>query len=82
MQTKSERVFEDYCRERRYQNERIEPDVNAGRFPDYRLVTPAGPVIVEIKEFTPNDDDIRLVETLHKHGKADLGKEDSRQESL
>jgi hypothetical protein len=70
VQTKSEIVFEHYCRERGYPNERIEPELNAGRFPDYRLITPAGPVIVEIKEFTPNDADITFLETVDKRGKA------------
>ncbi len=40
--TKSELVFEDYCRERGYRSERIEPEINSGQFPDYRVITPAG----------------------------------------
>jgi hypothetical protein len=71
VRNKSELVFEDYCRERGYQAERITPEVNAGQFPDYHLVTPAGPVIVEMKEFTANEADKRFVETLNKEGRAD-----------
>ena len=70
MSTKSELVFEGYCRERGYHAERITPQADAGRFPDYRLATPAGPVIVEIKEFNANDADIRFAETLAKFGHA------------
>jgi hypothetical protein len=69
--TKSELVFENYCRERGYLSERIEPELNAGQFPDYRVVTPVGPVIVEIKEFTPNKNDRRFVDELRKLGRAD-----------
>jgi hypothetical protein len=58
--TKWALVFENYCRERGYLSERIESEVKAGRFPDYQIVTPAGPVIVEIKELTANDADRSL----------------------
>jgi hypothetical protein len=70
MSTKSELVFERYCTERGYQAERIRPQADAGRFPDYRLATPAGSVIVEIKEFNANDADIRFAETLERYGHA------------
>jgi hypothetical protein len=72
--TKSEVLFENYSRERGYQTERITPEVNAGQFPDYRVVTPAGSVIVEIKEFTANDADRRFIETFNKLGKASFHK--------
>ena len=70
VRTKSELVFEHYCREHCYRTERIEPEANAGRSPDYRVITPAGRVIVEIKEFTPNEDDKQFVEGLKKLGHA------------
>jgi len=68
--TKSELLFENYCREREYQVERITPAVNAGMFPDYRVITPEGPVIVEIKEFVENEEDKRFVKALNKQGHA------------
>ena len=60
MSTVSEQYFLDYCRARRYKVKRITPKDKAGRFPDYETTTPAGSVIVEIKEFTPNDEDHAL----------------------
>jgi hypothetical protein len=70
VRTKSELLFERYCGERGYQSEQIEPEPKAGRSPDYRVMTPAGRVIVEIKEFTPNEEDKRIVDALKKLGHA------------
>src|SRR2546429_7233978 len=70
MSTVSEQYFLDYCRARRYKVKRITPEDKAGRFPDYETTTPAGSVIVEIKEFTPNDEDKAFAATLEKEGKA------------
>jgi hypothetical protein len=36
---------------------KITPKEKGGRFPDYEVTTPVGSLIVEIKEFTPNDED-------------------------
>lgn len=70
MSTVSEQYFLDYCRARRYKVKRITPKNKAGRFPGYETTTPAGSVIVEIKEFTPNDEDNAFAATLEKEGKA------------
>ena len=66
MSTVSEQYFLDYCRARRYKVKRITPKDKAGRFPDYETTTPTGSVIVEIKEFTPNDEDKAFAATLEK----------------
>jgi hypothetical protein len=70
MSTVSERYFLNYCKARRYKVKRITPKDKAGRFPDYEATTPAGSVIVEIKEFTPNDEDKAFAAALEKEGKA------------
>jgi len=64
MVTKSEALFDEYCRLRNYQNKRIEAGANLGKTPDSLVSTPFGEVIVEIKELTPNDEDKRQVEEL------------------
>jgi hypothetical protein len=68
--TVSEQHFLNYCRIRRYKAKRITPKGKAGQFPDYEVTTPAGPVIVEIKEFTPNDEDKAFAAALEREGKA------------
>ena len=70
MFTISERYFLDYCRTRGYKAKRITPQAKAGRFPDYEVTTPAGSVIVEIKEFTPNDEDKAFAAAMETEGKA------------
>jgi hypothetical protein len=45
---------------------------NRGRFPDYELITPAGSVIVEIKEFTPNAEDEAFAKKMKSKGRADF----------
>src|SRR4029079_9719334 len=72
MSTVSEQYFLDYCKARRYKVKRITLKDKAGRFPDYETTTPAGSVIVEIKEFTPNDEDNAFAATLEKEGKASV----------
>ena len=72
MSTVSEQYFLDYCKARRYKVKRITPKDKAGRFPDYETTTPAGSVIVEIKEFTPNDEDNAFAAMLEKEGKASV----------
>ena len=68
--TVSERQFLNYCRARRYKAKRITPKDKAGRFPDYEVTTAAGSVILEIKEFTPNDEDKAFAAAMETEGKA------------
>jgi hypothetical protein len=68
--TVSEQYFLDYCKARGYNAKRISPVQNAGRFPDYEATTPAGSVIVEIKELIPNDEDKAFTAKFEKEGKA------------
>jgi hypothetical protein len=70
MSTVSERHFLNYCKARGYRVKRINPPKKTGRFPDYETTTPTGSVIVEIKEFTPNDEDKAFAAALEKEGKA------------
>src|SRR5437867_10456990 len=68
--TVSEQYFLNYCKARYYKVKKITPKDKAGRFPDYETTTPAGRVIVEIKEFSPNDEDKAFAATLQREGKA------------
>ena len=70
MSTVSERYFLNYCGTRRYNAKRITPKDRAGRFPDYEVTTAAGSMIVEIKEFTPNDEDKAFAAAMEREGKA------------
>jgi hypothetical protein len=72
MPTVSERLFLNYCTIRRYKAREITPKDKAGRFPDYEVTTPAGALVVEIKEFTPNDEDKAFAAALEKEGKASV----------
>jgi hypothetical protein len=68
--TISERLFLEYCDARQYKAEKLPIPKNAGRFPDYKVHTPAGPVIFEIKEFAPNDEDRQFEEEMKTEGHA------------
>ena len=70
--TVSEQYFLDYCKARGYKAKKIRPLQQAGQFPDYEATTPAGSVIVEIKEFIPNDEDKAFAAKLQTEGKADF----------
>jgi hypothetical protein len=67
MPTISEELFENYCAVRGYRCARIQID-GVGRFPDYEIQTPRGPLICEIKEIVPNDEDKKNDEGLRKYG--------------
>jgi hypothetical protein len=56
--TKSETLFRQYCEALFYTVEKIPEATN--RTPDFRVVTPSGAIIAEIKEACPNDEDIRM----------------------
>jgi len=68
--TLSERHFLAYCRVRQYRVAKITPKEKGGRFPDYEVTTPAGSLIVEIKEFTPNDEDTAFATEMDTTGTA------------
>jgi hypothetical protein len=55
--TDSEILFEKYCDIRQYRFERIHPRQNDGRFPDYRVYTSYGEVIIEVKQIDRNEKD-------------------------
>jgi hypothetical protein len=68
--TVSEQHFLAYCGARRYSAKKITPENELGRFPDYEVTTPAGALIVEIKEFTQNDEDKAFAAVLDNEGTA------------
>src|ERR1700676_146119 len=68
--TVSERLFLEYCDARQYKAEKLPIPKDAGRFPDYKADTSAGPVIFEIKEFAPNDEDRQFEEEMKTEGYA------------
>lgn len=75
LRTESESLFETYCNERGYSFKRIEVIPNEGRFPDYEVVTPCGPVICEVKQVNPNDHDKEETRRLVSYGHADSSRE-------
>jgi len=69
--TWSENLFETYCKQRGYSLERMEVVPGKGRFPDYEVLTPCGPVICEVKQINPNDEDKEYDRRLVSYGHAD-----------
>lgn len=65
MKTKSEILFEDYCKNLHYVCNPIIAGSDRGKTPDYEVVA-NGRVIVEIKELTPNKDDERQAKELRQ----------------
>jgi hypothetical protein len=57
--TKSEELFKKYCAEQAYAIEKI-PE-GAEKTPDFLLTTSYGPIIAEIKEACPNEEDARII---------------------
>lgn len=66
MATKSERLYDDYCRLRGYPCDPV--SAGSAKSPDRLVTTPAGGVVVEIKELTPNEDDERQLRELRERG--------------
>jgi len=64
MPTKSERLFDLYCKLRGYASEPIA--TGPGQTPDRLIATPRGSVVAEIKELTANDDDLRQLRELQE----------------
>src|SRR5574337_833807 len=75
LRTESEDLFEAYCNERGYSFKRIEVIPGKGRFPDYEVVTPYGPVICEVKQVNPNGQDEEETRRLVSYGHADSSRE-------
>jgi hypothetical protein len=65
--TKSETLFRQYCEALSYSVEKIPETTN--RTPDFRVVTPSGSIIAEIKEACPNDEDIRMANEMRLYGR-------------
>jgi len=64
MCTESEHQFLNYCDRRGYPVEKIKEKSNQGRTPDYKVITPAGEILAEVKELTPNNDDIKYYKSI------------------
>lgn len=70
-QTKSERLFEAFCREQGLDYRRLEPDGEA-RSPDYEVALPTRSLIAEIKQFNANAEERRLERQLETRGYTDV----------
>ena len=68
MRTKSEALFDEYCRRRGYRSEPIEAGPDFGKTPDRLVTTESGRLVVEIKELTPNEQDLREARELQEQG--------------
>jgi hypothetical protein len=64
--TLSEYLFERFCDERQIPWKRI-PETGA-RTPDYELFPETAPIVVEVKEITPNAEEIESDRVLHERG--------------
>lgn len=67
--TKSEELFETYCKSNNIQFERI-PRNNNSKSPDYLMTVKNQDLIVEIKQVEPNEDDAKFRDSLLREGKA------------
>jgi len=56
--TNSEGLFLKYCADQSYQIEKI-PE-GADRTPDFKVCTPYGQIIAEVKETCPNEEEIKI----------------------
>src|ERR1035441_5421716 len=64
--TISEQLFEQFCQEHMIQVTRIAE--SSEQTPDYEILTPNGPIVVEVKELTPNDEDVESARLLDERG--------------
>ena len=68
-QTISEELFERFCKENKIQLSRIEVSTVSGKKePDYEIATSLGTVLVEVKQFDPNPEELRLQKQLEDKG--------------
>ncbi|MEO1353240.1 MAG: hypothetical protein AAFW84_31505 [Cyanobacteria bacterium J06635_15] len=71
-QTISEKLFERFCKEKKIQLSRIEVSTIPGKKePDYEIATSLGTVLVEVKQFDPNPEELRLQKQLEDRGWTD-----------
>lgn len=71
-QTISEELFERFCKENKIQLSRIEVSTVFGKKePDYEIATSLGTVLVEVKQFDPNPEELRLQKQLEDKGWTD-----------
>lgn len=71
-QTISEELFERFCKENTIQLSRIEVSTIPGKKePDYEIATSLGTVLVEVKQFDPNPEELRLQKQLEDRGWTD-----------
>ena len=75
--TISEKSFEVFCETNNLVYKRIEISLVPGtKVPDYELYTETGLIVVEIKQFNPNEEEKRLQKQLEKRGRTEIyGKE-------
>lgn len=71
-QTISEELFERFCKENRIKFSRIEVSAISGKKePDYQMETSSGKVLVEVKQFDPNPEELKLQKQLDDRGWTD-----------
>jgi len=63
--TRSERLFEEFCSRKHIRFRRVA--VSKVRTPDYDVFLPKRKVVVEVKEFTPNPQEVRAAEELRRN---------------
>jgi hypothetical protein len=63
--TRSERLFEEFCSRKRIRFRRVA--ASKARTPDYDVFLPRRKVVVEVKEFTPNPQEVRAAEELRRN---------------
>lgn len=74
MLTESEKRFEAYCALRSYPCMPIKLEERTGRRPDYRVTTPGGDVICEVKQIEMGPWELQKEEELHASGRADYSR--------
>lgn len=71
-QTISEKLFERFCKENNIQLSRIEASIIPGKKePDYEVETSSGKILVEVKQFDPNPEELKLQKQLEERGWTD-----------
>ena len=71
-QTISEELFERFCKENKIQLSWIEASTIPGKKePDYEIATSLGTVLVEVKQFDPNPEELKLQKQLADRGWTD-----------
>jgi hypothetical protein len=72
-QTISEQLFERLCKENNIQLSRIEASIIPGKKePDYEIETSLGKVLVEVKQFDPSPEELKLQKQLEDRGRTDV----------